>query len=48
MKKIEDVEHIQFDDAPETWDDRCSGDGYERIINEKAKEYLPTMEFLLV
>ena len=33
MNEIESIEHIKFDDAPETWDDRCSGDGYKRIID---------------
>lgn len=28
------VEHINFDDAPKSWSDRCSGDGYKRIINK--------------
>lgn len=37
MKKIEDIEHIKFNDAPETWDDRCSGDGYKRIINDDGE-----------
>lgn len=37
MKDVNNIEHISFDDAPETWDDRCSGDGYERIINEEGE-----------
>lgn len=28
------IPHIPFDDAPEEWFDRCSGDGHERVINE--------------
>ncbi len=35
--KREDIKHIKFEDAPETWDDRCSGDGYERIVNENGE-----------
>ena len=27
------MEFIKFEDAPESWSDRCSGDGYERAIN---------------
>lgn len=37
MKDINNIEHIPFDDAPESWGDRCSGDGYERVINEKGE-----------
>ena len=37
MEDLENIEHIKFDDAPESWDDRCSGDGYKRIINEDGE-----------
>ena len=37
MKKIEDIEHIKFEDAPDGWSDRCSGDGYKRIINKDGE-----------
>ena len=33
MNKREDIEYVKFEDAPESWDDRCSGDGYKRIID---------------
>ena len=29
-------EHIPFDDAPDGWSDRCSGDGYEKYTNEEG------------
>ena len=25
MNKREDIEYVKFEDAPESWDDRCSG-----------------------
>ena len=34
-KKIE-IEYMKFNDAPETWADRCSGDGYERYVDENG------------
>ncbi len=37
MKKIEDIEYIKFEDAPEGWSDRCSGDGYKRVINDDGE-----------
>lgn len=30
----ENIPHIPFDDAPEEWFDRCSGDGYDKYTNE--------------
>lgn len=34
MKKIE---CIKFEDAPPSWEDRCSGDGYERYVNKEGE-----------
>lgn len=31
-----DIEHIKFEDAHESWSDRCSGDGYKRIIDKNG------------
>lgn len=35
-EKTDSVEYVSFDDAPEGWFDRCSGDGHERIISESG------------
>lgn len=37
MSEMSKIEYIKFENAPESWDDRCSGDGYERIINENGE-----------
>ena len=31
------VEYIKFKDAPKTWQDRCSGDGYEKHKNKDGE-----------
>lgn len=31
------IEYMEFDKAPETWFDRCSGDGYEKHTNEHGE-----------
>ncbi len=31
------VEHIDFDKAPEGWADRCSGDGHEKYTSEDGE-----------
>lgn len=37
MKDIRDIEHIGYDDAPDSWSDRCSGDGYKRIVDDTGE-----------
>ena len=37
MKDANSIECISFDDAPDSWSDRCSGDGYNRIINNEGE-----------
>ena len=31
-------QYVDFDNAPESWFDRCSGDGHERYSDEEVKE----------
>ena len=35
--KGKNIKHVKYEDAPEEWLDRCSGDGYERYTNEKGE-----------
>lgn len=37
MKNIDKIEHVKFEDAPDGWSDRCSGDGYKRVIDETGE-----------
>ena len=30
------IDYVKFDDAPDSWFDRCSGDGHERYVNENG------------
>lgn len=32
--KKTDIDHVKYEDAPEGWFDRCSGDGYETCVLE--------------
>lgn len=35
--EYKEIEHINFDDAPEGWVDRCSGDGYEKYLDKNGE-----------
>lgn len=34
--KEKDIKYMKYEDVPESWRDRCSGDGYDTIINDEG------------
>ena len=45
MNKREDIEYVKFEDAPESWDDRCSGMDIKELLMQMATVFLLIMAF---